>query len=287
MGTKQITKASAFFSVKREKLYRKDRTDTGYDALYRNDDGTQLSVVSRDYRLVRHREAIDFVHHMLDDLGIEHRKVRSDLGRNGGKLFYEIQLPEYRFNAAADGIKNTALDGSARTDELVPRLIVKNSYDRSSSFQIIYGGFRLVCQNGMLIGEKIHEIKILHRGEEIDYEELREPFIENITATIDGLKQVYRKLNQEDGHRYFEAMLLEETIAQKYKQMMIEQMAGYERVEYDKDDEGKMRPVGSRMRKAFTGYLLWNIVTSIATHRIQSAQARYRMQRVIAEKFAG
>jgi len=52
---KMLRNNTPFFSVKREKLYRKDGTDTRYDALYRKDDGSQLSVVSRDYKLITHR----------------------------------------------------------------------------------------------------------------------------------------------------------------------------------------------------------------------------------------
>ncbi len=136
MSQTKIEKTNPYFTVKRERLHRTDRIDTGYDALYRADSGTQLSVVSRDYRLVKHRDAVDFVHHMLDDLGVKRKKIRIDLSRNGGKLFYEVQLPEYKFNAADTGVKNTALDGRPGKDEFVPRLIIRNSYDRTSSFSI-------------------------------------------------------------------------------------------------------------------------------------------------------
>lgn len=93
----------------------------------------------------------------------------------------------------------------------MPRLIIRNCYDKSSSFSIIYGGFRFVCRNGVMIGERVHEIRFLHRGEEINFNDLREPFIENIVATIDGLKANYKRLNQEDRHPYFRLLLLENT----------------------------------------------------------------------------
>jgi hypothetical protein len=222
---------------------------------------------------------------MLNDLGIRKKTIRSCLSRNGGKLFYEVQLPEYKFNAAEDGVRNSALDGTATKDEYVPRLIVRNSYDKSSSFSIIYGGFRYICRNGVMVGERIHEIRLLHRGEEIDFSELREPFIENIVATIDGLKTTYKTLNQEDGHRYFEMLILEEAIAMKYRRMMIDQMTSFEQVHYDKDEEGRLQPVGSRQRKEFTAYLLWSILTGIATHYVKSAQARFRMQQLVCQRF--
>ena len=124
------------------------------------------------------------------------------------------------------------------------------------------------------------------RGEKIDFRELKEPFIENIVATIDGLKATYKDLNQVDGHPYFEMMLFEEAIAMKYKRLMIDQMASFEHVDYEKDEEGRLQPVGSRQRKEFTAYLLCSVVTDIATHYVRSAQARFRMQQLICQRFA-
>lgn len=287
MTQTKTNRTNPFFTVKREQLSRKDRTDTGYDALFRADSSEQLSVVSRDYRLVTHRSAIDFVHHMLDDLGVVRKKIRTDLARNGAKLFYEVQLPEYKFNAPDTGVKNTALDGRPGKDEFVPRLIIRNSYDKTSSFSITYGGFRFVCKNGVMIGERVHEIRVPHRGDEINFEELREPFIENIVATVDGLKNTYSRLNQEDGHPYFELVLTEELIAQKYKRLLFDQMRPYEQVQYEEDDGGRLQPIGAKQREEFTAYMLWNILTSIASHHVKSAPARFRMQRLIGRKFVG
>ena len=80
-------------------------------------------------------------------------------------------------------------------------------------------------------------------------------------------------------------MLIEEAVAMKYKRLMIDQMASFEQVHYEKDEEGRLRPVGSRQRKKFTAYLLWSIITNIATHHVKSAQARFQMQRIIGQKF--
>ena len=170
-------------------------------------------------------------------------------------------------------------------DEFVPTLIIRNSYDKTASFSITYGGFRFVCENGVMIGDKVHEIRMLHRGEEIDFEELRKPFIERIAATIDCLRTTYKKPNHADGHPYFEMMLLEDLLAKKYRKLMINEMTGYEQVQYDEDEDGKLQPIASKQRKEFSAYLLWNILTSTATHKVKSAQARYRMQQVIAQKF--
>jgi hypothetical protein len=109
---KMLRNNTPFFSVKREKLYRKDGTDTRYDALYRKDDGSQLSVVSRDYKLITHRQVVDFVHNTLRDLNIKYKVGKSEVASNGAKMFHVIRFPDYKFNVAGNCRgENTALDG--------------------------------------------------------------------------------------------------------------------------------------------------------------------------------
>ena len=211
-----------FFSIKRERLQRKDGTDTGHDALYRVDNGRQLAVVSRTYQLIKHREAVDFVHHVLDEVGIEKRRTRVELGPNGSRLFYEMQLPEHRFNAPAEtGVNNTAHDGTAKRDEYVPRIVVTNSYDGSGPFGLLFGAFRMVCKNGLVIGTRVQELRIRHRFNNIDFEEIREPLVANLENTIEGIRRTYATLNQEDGSQAFGELLTSEGMARKYREMMI------------------------------------------------------------------
>ena len=59
------------FKVIREELYRNDKTDIMHDVVYREDDGSQISIVSRDYQLVPHEDAINFIARSLNDLNIK------------------------------------------------------------------------------------------------------------------------------------------------------------------------------------------------------------------------
>ncbi len=50
-------------------------------------------------------------------------------------------------------------------DDVHPELIIKNSYDGSSTFQVRMGIFRLVCSNGLVIAtHNFGEIKLRHMG---------------------------------------------------------------------------------------------------------------------------
>lgn len=50
----------------------------------------------------------------------------------------------------------------------VPEIILLNSHDGSSSYQMIPGVFRFVCHNGMVCGDTFGEIRVPHKGEIVD-----------------------------------------------------------------------------------------------------------------------
>ncbi|WP_205191211.1 DUF932 domain-containing protein [Burkholderia sp. LMG 13014] len=50
------------------------------------------------------------------------------------------------------------------TGEDVNEIILLNSHDGSSGFQLLGGVFRFVCQNGMVAGETVGEVRVPHRG---------------------------------------------------------------------------------------------------------------------------
>ncbi len=47
----------------------------------------------------------------------------------------------------------------------VPEIILLNSHDGSSSFQLLLGLFRFVCTNGLVCGETFGEIRVSHKGD--------------------------------------------------------------------------------------------------------------------------
>jgi hypothetical protein len=47
-------------------------------------------------------------------------------------------------------------------------VIIVNSHDGSSGFQLMAGVFRLVCSNGLIVGQTDNEIKVRHSGNALD-----------------------------------------------------------------------------------------------------------------------
>lgn len=50
----------------------------------------------------------------------------------------------------------------------VPELILVNSHDGSSSYQLLSGFFRFVCSNGLIAGDVCDDVRIRHSGNVID-----------------------------------------------------------------------------------------------------------------------
>ena len=47
-------------------------------------------------------------------------------------------------------------------------IILINSHDGTSSYQMLAGMFRFVCQNGMVTGDTVEDIRVQHRGNIVD-----------------------------------------------------------------------------------------------------------------------
>ncbi|MGX9272324.1 DUF932 domain-containing protein [Pantoea ananatis] len=54
------------------------------------------------------------------------------------------------------------------TGKQVPEIILLNSHDGSSSYQMLPGLFRFVCQNGLVCGETFGEVRVPHKGNVVE-----------------------------------------------------------------------------------------------------------------------
>ncbi|MGA8122490.1 DUF932 domain-containing protein [Rouxiella badensis] len=54
------------------------------------------------------------------------------------------------------------------TGKEVPEIILLNSHDGSSSYQMIPGMFRFVCCNGMVCGTRFGEVRVPHKGDVVE-----------------------------------------------------------------------------------------------------------------------
>ena len=50
----------------------------------------------------------------------------------------------------------------------VPEIIILNSHDGSSSYQMLPGYFRAICTNGLVCGQSFGEVRVPHRGNVVE-----------------------------------------------------------------------------------------------------------------------
>lgn len=277
-------KNNPFFSVERERLHRADGTDTGHDALYRVDTGDQLSVVSSKFAVVTHREAVQPVENVLTNMKLNFSASHA-LTNNGTKLFSKITLPDYTFDPTSQTtMKNTA-DGETTTDQHMPMLIIQNAYDKTHTYSIEFGMFRAVCSNGMRFGTLIDTLSIKHIGPVI-LEEIEEYVAANIQRSIHGLNKFYARTVNADGYPVLLDIIRKEVLAEKYKQILALQLAGFGNPVMLKDEAtGREKIVGFEQSKEFTAYKLYNVLTALSTHNVKSAAVQANMEHTIANIF--
>lgn len=79
------------------------------------------------------------------------------------------------------------------TDTEVPEIILLNSHDGSSSYQIMSGVFRFVCSNGLIAGDMFNNIRVRHSGHVVD------DVIEGATRVLEDAKQIGSRIGEYKG----------------------------------------------------------------------------------------
>lgn len=92
----------------------------------------------------------------------------------------------------------------------VPEIILLNSHDDSSSYQMIPGIFRFVCTNGLVCGNNFGEIRVPHKGDIVGqviegaYEVLG--VFDKVTENMEAMKEIH--LNSDEQHLFGRAALM-------------------------------------------------------------------------------
>jgi len=128
----------------------KSQTAEGYKAIVDADTGKVFSIVSKDYKIITHQQAIEQIESIISknaDLGSYDVKV--NFYNDGGRMRCTFTFPKI----AAEIVKG---------DVVNLQLHLSNSYDVTWPFTVILGALRLVCTNGLVVGKKVLQIKKRH-----------------------------------------------------------------------------------------------------------------------------
>jgi hypothetical protein len=126
------------------------RMAENHKAIVNLDTGKLFSIVSKDYRIIRHEEAIAEMEEAISqtkDLG--GYQAISEFTNDGGRM-----RRTYRFTGNAADIK--------KGDPIYPELHLFNSYDKTWPLFILLGALRVVCENGLVFGQGLLYLRRRH-----------------------------------------------------------------------------------------------------------------------------
>jgi len=105
--------------------------------------------------------------------------------RNNGFQPFEVSQTKVRDQSKREFTKHMVRLRQAGANESgaeVPEIILLNSHDGSSSYQLLSGFFRFVCANGLIAGDVQNDIRVRHSGNVVD------DVIEGATRVLDNLE---------------------------------------------------------------------------------------------------
>ena len=132
-----------------------------YKAIVNPEIGKVYSIVSKDYKLIRHEDAVQQIESIIDEnLELGKYKTTAEFYDDGARM-----RVTYRFYKKSVEMK--------KGDTVNPEIHVFNSYDTTWPFIVLIGAFRFVCANGLVVGEKYLHLRKRHvyHFDEIDLKE--------------------------------------------------------------------------------------------------------------------
>lgn len=114
----------------------------------------------------------------LRDEGFLPYEVRQTITRKEDKQAFAKHMLRLRHPDASNLVKGIDY----------PEIILVNSHDGTSSYQLIAGWFRMICSNGLVSGTIDHDIKLPHRGKIVDN------VIEGAFKVVDDMERVARRV---------------------------------------------------------------------------------------------
>lgn len=205
----------------------------GFKRVYREDRDATLSIVSNSYQLIQHKEAM---HPAVEALGREGWKVNaSRIERFGTTAFVELQRRD----------KVATIVG----EPVGERLMLVNSYDRSTSLRLSVGVLVLRCTNGAVAPGAGFDFSAPHTGDGK----------ERVEDMLKRLGRIERDFGSRIGDYYSK---LDKAVPDEIAREIIKRSLGERRI----DTIERYWTGGIGRDGAKTGWALYNGVTQYLTH---------------------
>lgn len=269
----QTVKKEISFPVNRESLISEDNhVDSKKDLIMK--DTIPLGIISKKKNLIPYGGLMDWTTGEFDNLNLDY-KLRESVITKTGDLYQE-----YVFDhdvPSPDGNSMTAM------------AILKASYT-GTPFHLMFGTYRFVCRNGVIVGETVGNIKIRSNAGS-DF--LKTSLVDDLHFKLDRYKQVvgkYSTINNEAMSVHLLDFLQTEYIPAMMRKAVI----------YALRDEGSIELTVDKLKKEHlenavpsllnvvkdqSMFYLYNLATAYATHEARSVNARNNHYQAISKYF--
>lgn len=225
-----------------------------YKAIVNPEIGKVYSIVSKDYKLIRHEDAVQQIENAIDEnLELGKYKATPEFYNDGARM-----RVTYRFYKKSVEIK--------RGDTVNPELHLFNSYDTTWPFIVLIGAFRFVCANGLVVGEKHLHLRKRHvyHFDEMDLKEQVSTALKRFKFQTNQWK---RWTNRQLTEIIYKNVMKTMKFGQKATEV-IEEHAAHESKDYT--DHGL--PIMNL-------WIFYNVLTGYITHQGVSLNHRVEMER--------
>lgn len=146
-----LERRGIFFNVGESELFMQDQTLVpDKKAVINTDNGKYVATVGTDYVIIPNKQIYNQFAHVLANSNIDTTGMKTKVRAAGPYTKVDFEFPAHQIS----------IDGR---DDLINLMIsTVNSYDGRFAFTIEIGGFRLLCSNGMGIGELINCFSTRH-----------------------------------------------------------------------------------------------------------------------------
>jgi len=238
----------------------------GFNALVNEEDESQvMNIVKDDYVIMQHDDVVERVRNTLEDLGIAYNVEKISQTHQGARLRVGVVFPEYEYDVTGKG------------DIVQMRTDIDNSYNSSTGLRFVVGGYRLICTNGLYVGEKFAGVYHKHtKG--IEGINVKETFVRAFDTFNNGFIKYIGGFTQEsftpeNSITFLDECLEKKSVPVKYVDLMKDRIN---------------HPQLSIDRKTVeTKWDFFNVATEVMTHKSPNEDIQFKYTTKIATELAG
>jgi len=199
--------------------YRDIHQANRHKALVDSNTGKLFSIVSNDYKLIRHEEAIERIEQaILEVPNLGEYKTYTRFHNDGGRMRRTYRFPKRSIEIQERDVVN-------------PELHLFNSYDVTWPFIITLGAFRVICTNDRVVTEKflcLRKRRILSL-DQIDPKEQVSTVLKRFSKQTDKWKKwAERQLTEKTYSRVMQAMKFGKKATQEIRGRIEQEAKGFD-----------------------------------------------------------